>query len=159
MNYKAVEDKLAQTAEIRVRGILKKRKEGLKEFIVRFFTEWNNENETIYTVANRKVCEPKCRRSLGDVYKICKYYYPKCTLKQVALILYIDCFDEIERFRSSFCSATKKRMFYVGDDDQDSEMLNKYIKDEFGFTYKEWTGQEDDEDAEDMDDDNVDWNE
>lgn len=158
IDYKAIEAKLDKMAPIRVRGLLKKRKETIEEFICTFFRSWNEDKDTICVNNGHTQTAAGARRSLGDIYKICKYYYPKCTLKQVAKVVYEDCFEDVDIFRSSFCSATKKRMFYVGDNSQDSELLNQNIKDEFGYTCKEWLGKEVEE-AEDMDEDNTDWDE
>lgn len=124
---------------IRVQGLLKKRKESLEDFLKNFFTKWNEERDTIL-VDNKDVdTEAGCRRSLGDVYKIAKYYYPKCTLKEVKDILYTFAENEskLKGFRSSYCHSTKKRMFYYSSDAKNG-ILNGDENDEFGMKVEAW---------------------
>lgn len=59
----------------------------LKQWLLLFFST-NNNHPTIYadTKDSEKVmyqCSAGRRRSLGDIYMICKYYYPDCTLEEV----------------------------------------------------------------------------
>ncbi len=68
---------------IRLERTLKRRRETLQEFLVLFFQEWNDEKNTIYVDDSSIQTETGKRRSLGDIYMICKYYYPDCTLNQV----------------------------------------------------------------------------
>ena len=87
------------TPLLRIQGILKIRKESLRDFLYRFFTEWNRDKNTLFaqevedfiadptgyeeddeqtTTIDAKIgeiaCKPDKRRSLGDVFMICKYY-------------------------------------------------------------------------------------
>jgi len=144
---KAQSSKLTQLEEkinkevkaIRVQGLLKKRKESIEDFLKKFFTKWNGEKDTIL-VENKQVdTEAGCRRSLGDIYKITKYYYPNCTLKEVKDILYhfAENPDKIKGFRSSYCHSTQKRMFYY-DPDSKNSILNSDENDEFGMKVEAW---------------------
>lgn len=137
-----IADKLQKTIEssfnekIRIKGLLKKRKETLEQFIEKFFTKWNDEHETIYVDSKETQTEPECRRSIGDIYMICKYYYPKCTLKQIKDILY-DLVKNKEGYRSSYCHSTKKRMFYYSNTENNA-LLNTSEKDEYGMVTGDW---------------------
>jgi hypothetical protein len=124
---------------IRIQGILKKRSETLQLFLVRFFTRWNHENDTIFVDTHKVQTAAGKRRSISDIYKICKYYYPACTLRQVKEMLYGGLTgDDIPRFRTSYCHTINKRVWYQGSSDQASSVYDKTTKDEFGMTYKEW---------------------
>lgn len=124
---------------LRVRGLLKKREETLKQFIIKFFTKWNPDKSTIFATKNPEIqCQPGRRRSIGDVFMICKYYYPRCTFKQVAQIVYVDLFNEVPKFRSSYCSVIHRRVFYVGTDTEQSVIYNKDQEDEFGNKFDDY---------------------
>ena len=81
--------------------------ETLSEFIFKFFKVYNNSHITCYKGTEEEVIKfkpatswpgamrPKTatqciegrRRSVQDLYLICRYYYPKCTLMQILTIL------------------------------------------------------------------------
>lgn len=115
--------------------ILKKRRETLKEFLVKFFTEWNLEKDTIF-VENREVqTEANKRRSLGDIYMICKYYYPNCTLQDVIKLLYVDLHNEITvGFRTSKCNTINKRVWYY-EEESNNGIFDKTSNDEYGHIW------------------------
>jgi len=122
---------------IRISGLLKKRTESVEEFLTKFFTTWNQEKPTIY-LDKRVQTEPDKRRSLGDIYLIVHYYYPRIGLKRVLRFLYQSGPDLVPRFRSSFCSTIKKRVFYQGDEAQSTGYFDEDLNDEYGKTIKKW---------------------
>jgi len=133
-----IQNKIKKEEAIRLPGLLKKRKETLEKFIIKFFNEWNDEKDTIYVDSREVQTEAGCRRSIGDIYLICSYYYPKCTLKEVWTILYgLFKSTKIAGFRSSMCSQIKKRVFY-SDPGDDSAIYNKSEKDEYGMVFTDW---------------------
>lgn len=123
---------------LRIRGLLKKRNETLEEFLIKFFNNYNNNKETLFVETKEVQTPPGKRRSIGDIYAICKYYYPTCTIRDVVNIVYNVLPTEVPRFRSSLCSQIKKRVFYQGTEDQQSAMYNTSNPDEFGFTIEDW---------------------
>lgn len=70
------------------------------------FAERNAQNSTIWS--DTKICQTTSgrRRSLGDIFMICRYYYPTITLAEVLTQLYA-------KFGSSICSTIHKRVFYI----------------------------------------------
>ncbi len=121
---------------IRLEKTLKKRKETLEQFLVLFFKEWNNEKNTIFVDTLEVQTEMEKRRSIGDIYMICKYYYPNCTLNEVLNLLYFRLPLVITNgFRTSYCNTIKKKVWYY-EEDNDTEALNKTANDEFGKPYK-----------------------
>lgn len=104
----------------------------LHEFLYQFFHKLNEEHDTIYVSNKELQTEANMRRSLGDIFMICKYYFKKCTLIDVLKVLYSDLFDE--GWRTSYCFDVEKRMWYY-DGDDDSGVFNIDKKDEYGYTY------------------------
>jgi hypothetical protein len=101
--------------EIRLEKTLRKRKESLQEFLIKFFEEWNEEKDTIYVTTQEVQTMAGKRRSLGDIYMICKYYYPNVTLEEVIRLLYITLPAHFRGFRSCKCSQIHKRVWYYED--------------------------------------------
>lgn len=136
MTIKQIEAKiLAQNPRtIRVRGILKKRKETLEEFLAKFFSNWNLHRDTLY-VDDESVQTPAGkRRSLGDIFMICSYYYPGCTLQTVLKLLYVTLpeNDKLDLgFRSSLCRRIEKRVWYF-DEAKGEGLYNEDEADEWG---------------------------
>ncbi len=120
------------TRPIRLEKTKKERSESLQTFLEKFFDVWNEEKNTIFA-DNREVQTP-CgkRRSLGDIFMICRYYYPTCTLGEVVKLLYAILPKSMSTgFRSSHCYDTKKRMFYFNPNDA-TGYFNSSEKDEYG---------------------------
>jgi len=123
---------------LRMEGLLKKRQETLEQFLINFFNVHNNNKNTLFAETKEIQTIPGKRRSIGDIYAICKYYYPTCTVRDVVNIVYNVLPTEVPRFRSSLCNQIKKRVFYQGTEDQQSAMYNTSNPDEFGFTIEDW---------------------
>jgi hypothetical protein len=135
-----IEKKILEQRVVRLQGFYKSQKKelSLKEFLINFFTQYNNENKTIYKDDKSTQTDVGKRRSLGDIFLICKYYYPKATLKEVVEILYNDLFNDIPRFRSSACYQIKKRVFYQGNANQKSEVYDLDDNDEWKVKFNDW---------------------
>lgn len=118
---------------IRLEKMKKIRTESLKEFLSQFFIKWNNEKDTIFVNDKELHTIAGLRRSLSDIYLICEYYYPDCTLEKVIYLLY-DILPKFmpNGFRTSFCYQQKRRMWYF-DSTQDTELCNSEKEDEFGY--------------------------
>lgn len=153
MKFEDIEKKIVKENEpIRLERTLKKRTESLEEFIVKFFQKFNEDRNTIYVMSKKVQTDTGRRRSMGDIYMICKYYYPTCTLKEVAAILYRLIGTE-RGFRSSICSQIHKRVFYFSDSDA-NQLYGKTTPDEYGKTTAFWNPLElnldDNQDEDDM---------
>lgn len=121
---------------IRIQGLLRRRRESLQEFLVRFFQEWNLEKNTIYVDDNAVQTAPNKRRSLGDIYMICKYYYPNCTLNEVLNLLYNVVPTVITRgYRTSYCFTINKRVWYYSENSANT-VADQAHTDEFGKQYQ-----------------------
>lgn len=119
--------------EIRLEKTLRKRKETLQEFLTIFFEEWNLDKDTIYVATQDVQTIAGKRRSLGDIYMICKYYYPKVTLEEIIRILYTVLPTALRGFCSCKCSQIQKRVWFYeeGRTNNDSQ---KDAADEYSHT-------------------------
>ena len=75
--FKDLQTKIEKQTDIRLGKFFKKNLPlTVKEFLINFFTKYNSEHNTIYVVAKTEQTSTNRRRSLGDLFKICQYYYP-----------------------------------------------------------------------------------
>lgn len=134
--------KIGDNAEFTVGSrITRVRRESLVDFLVKFFTNWNETRATVYIDDNSIQTEPEKRRSLGDIFMICKYYYPTCTLKEVAKALYVQLPTTINPgFRTSYCNTIRKRVWYY-DEEQANAVHDQGQNDEFGKNHAWWITQ------------------
>lgn len=110
----------------------------LCDFLYKFFVEFNYSKNTIYVENKQIQTEAGRRRSLGDIYCICKYYFPNCSLKEILRILYVDLHETLDGFRTSYCYTINKRVWYWEDPDDDNEQCDKLKEDEFGYIFNDY---------------------
>lgn len=129
------------TRAIRLEKTKRKRKETLQEFLIMFFTVWCKEKQTVY-VDNKEVQtglkgnHGVPRRSLGDIYMLCKYYYPDVTLKEVVYELYVGLKEHFNKgYRTSWCNFIQKRVWYF-DETRPNLFFDKTKNDEYGKPYR-----------------------
>ena len=139
LNASPIKLKLANNTEVTTgRTISRVRRESIAEFLEKFITSWNLKRATLYANDGTVQTEPDKRRSLGDIFLICRYYYPTCTLKEVANALYNTLPTMITPgFRTSICSTIHKRVWYY-DEEQENGVMNSGGGDEFGKTASWW---------------------
>ncbi len=89
---------------------IRKKIEGKDEFMKKFF-ERNAKYETIHPGNGHTQNVRGARRSLGDIYMIVKYYYPKCTLESILPYFYGNTEQRIPNMISQFCQGTQKRVY------------------------------------------------
>lgn len=80
----------------------------LKTFIKNFVREYSKQHTTYHDM--RFICDRNRRRSLGDIFLICRCYYPDCTLKEVLGYL-IELLENSEIY-GSYCSTINKYVFH-----------------------------------------------
>lgn len=81
----------------------------LKSFLQRFFEEYNHRHATFNSKTRERICGSGRRRSIGDLYLISKYYFPKITL-DILITTLIELMNE-EKITVSKCSDIKKYVF------------------------------------------------
>jgi hypothetical protein len=133
------------TRSIRLERTLRTRRETLAQFIEKFFMEWNGNNETdeeqgeskntIFVDNHEVQTDWGRRRSLGDIFMICKYYYPACTLREVLQIL--TTIVSRDHFRTSWCNTIRKKVWYYNPNDSNAT-LNQEKQDEYGYTWSQY---------------------
>lgn len=130
---------------IRLEKTKRARKQNLQSFLEKFFMEYNKERNTIFVdETNGRVIQTDTNegngrlRSLSDIYMLCKYYYPDCTLKEVMTLIYKTLPKEMEKgFRTCYCKMTKQRVWYFNPKWGPTMVVNKDAVDEFGYVYAE----------------------
>lgn len=130
----AIEKRILGNEPIRLEKLLKKTIPAtLKDFLIKFFETYNGEKNTIYVESKRVQTQTGRKRSLGDIYFICKYYFPDCTLKQVLTLLYttLPAHYGARGFRTSYCNVINKRVWYYSSGSA-SQVYDIEVADEFG---------------------------
>ncbi len=83
---KKIEEKILKERPIRLAKFFKKDLPAtVEEFLINFFREYNNNHDTRYVDVDDVQTDAGCRRSMGDLYLLVKYYYPSVTFKQDVL--------------------------------------------------------------------------
>ena len=86
----------------------------LQQFIKTLVRQYNYKYDTVFVkndYSARVQCFSGKRRSLGDIYLICKYYYPNCRIEEVLTIL-INLLQE-RKIYGSYCSTINKYVFHL----------------------------------------------
>ena len=110
------------------------------EFIQRFIIEFNNNYSTYQD--GKLICNKDRRRSLGDIFLICKYYYPEVTMQRV-LIELLKLLNN-RYIAGSYCNTIHKYVFHkssrhIGRSDKveySNEINFGHILDAYGFKPK-----------------------
>lgn len=112
----------------------------VEEFLIKYFKELNKEKDTIVVETKQIQTSKNRRRSLGDIYMLCKYYFPKVTLDEIIGLLYGTKFSEKigKGFRTSYCFTINRRVWYYSPC-LNSEVANTTYPDEFGNVYSYYT--------------------
>lgn len=87
--------------------------DNLEEFIIKFFKSYNKSYDTYDLITHKQVCRAYRRRSIGDIYLICKNYFPDTNLDAV-----IKCLIRLVKadiLAVSKCSDIKKYVFVQKD--------------------------------------------
>jgi len=65
-----------------------------------------------YSLENKLQCQGYKSRGLCDIYRICKFYIPTCTLEDVYKVV----MKKTMLLRSTFCNETNQTVFYRSGD-------------------------------------------
>lgn len=86
----------------------------LQQFIKTLVRQYNYKYDTVFVkneYSTRVQCFSGKRRSLGDIYLICKHYYPNCKIEEVLSIL-INLLQNKEIY-GSYCTTIHKYVFHL----------------------------------------------
>jgi len=120
---------------IRLEKTRKRRPGDLSDFLYKFFTDYNEERCTINAKTREEHCDVGRRRSLNDIYRICRYYYD-CTLPEVVRVLHKELL-KMGGFVSSYCHCINKRVYYY-DPNRQNEIYDRQRGDQYGLTWEQW---------------------
>lgn len=136
----ALETQIKSARDIRLEKLFKKTIPAtVEEFLIKFFKAYNAEKNTIYVDDRTVQTTVGRRRSLGDIYKLCKYYYPNITLKEILVFLYKTLPAKLNPgFRTSYCTTIKKRVWYYSAISTNL-VHNASTNDEYGHTVNWYT--------------------
>lgn len=88
----------------------------LETFIFNFLNVLNVKYCTLHKETLEMTCERGKRRSLEDIFLICKYYYPNCTMEEVLIVL-IDILENKDIYiGASYCNTINKYVFHIQSD-------------------------------------------
>lgn len=134
--FKAIQESISKERPVRLEKLLKRYiPVTLEEFLIKFFQDWNEKKNTIYVDTEEVQTMIKKRRSLQDIFLICRYYFPSCTLKEVMTLLQT-VLPKKASLRSSFCGVIKRKTYYW--DGRESIVANAESKDEWGYRVKDY---------------------
>jgi hypothetical protein len=94
-------------------------------FLLKFFKEYNDIYNTV-NKNNKVICDTGRRRSLDDIYLICKYYFPDCTTYQVFKELIK--LSKSNKINYSKCSTINKYVFYHNPYTYAENSSNSYVE-------------------------------
>lgn len=112
----------------------------MEEWIRKFINELNYEKNTL-NIDGSINTEAGKRRSLGDIYRVAKTYFPNISFKELVVTL----FKIRGEFNDSCCKTIQKHVFYRQNDGMrhNAETDNSYgyngPYDEFGRTLSDYT--------------------
>ncbi len=83
-------------------------------------------------------CQPFCRRSVLDIWRIYNYYFPKVSIFRIMYLLYeIVTDDDNDSVSTNVCSDIERQVFWVRDFD-DAYVVMDEDKNEFGYYMEAW---------------------
>lgn len=109
------------------------RTDSLETFLENFFTSYNNKFSTYYKDSEKVQTSRGRYRSLGDVFLICRNYYPECTLAEV-LYYMIEVLPAKIALFTWYCPDINKRVWFL----RYNEVGDVHRRDEFGYYYKDY---------------------
>jgi uncharacterized protein (UPF0297 family) len=114
--------------------------QSLEDFLINFLRNYNTVYRTVYASGTREgdtQTSNNRRRSIGDIFKICRYYYPDCKLVDLAHILYG---KHLATGKLSFvgtlkCRQINKRVWW---NNLSHRISDELTPDEYGMTISQW---------------------
>jgi len=139
-SLKRFEQDLIELGLLRLTGVAKKnlKEKDIHIFIENFLKCYNKVYNTINTKTRKLQTMANRRRSAGDIFRLCKYYFPNCTFVEVLKSLSLTTLKV--GYCSSICSTIHKRVYrsytpIIWSRPEENErgiIYNPNMKDEFG---------------------------
>ena len=115
-----------------------------RQFVINLIRNSNIGHTTVYVGGTRdgQMQTPSGRRrSIGDLFKLCRFYFPDCKLVELASILYTDKFNnvaDISFIGTLRCATIHKRVWWNNGQHRISHEINL---DEYDMTFNDWLTQ------------------
>lgn len=81
----------------------------LKDFVLQFLVSLSSETNTLIASTKKVFCKPAKRRSIADIYNLCRYYYDNVTFAEVQCAL-ASLWKE-KKIGFFYCNSTKRRVY------------------------------------------------
>lgn len=120
-NFKVLQDKIeAENKPIKLGNkgypFTHNTNESLSDFIKNFILTYSKNYDTCYVSNGNVQTDTNSgkgrRRSLGDIYMVCKHYYPECNLHEIIELLYVKLPKTFSRLGSCKCATILKRVWW-----------------------------------------------
>lgn len=130
-----IEKKLKNRHNLTLKGYVHNKELSLEDFVEKLLLSLVFKHTTLYKGGGTQTPKAK-HRSLGDIYKICKSYYPECSLHNLLSILWCLCFNE-RVIDIMYCGGIEK-MTYFKRGDLGYFSSPDYQKDEYEISIGEY---------------------
>lgn len=120
----------------------------LENFIENELFKLANLYGTVFVKTNKDQCRKRADRSLGDIYQICKYYFPETTVFDVIRIIFNKIqektnsdnpFDQEDPFFvGHYCSMVRKRVWNTKQEKDNYILGNRIAYDEYGYQLSDY---------------------
>lgn len=111
MKLKEIEEKLNKLKLIKFKGDIKFN--NIREVLKRACKNCYEDDEITYTITGHYQCGKGKNRGLRDLYRLCKYYFPKLTLKEFL--------PQTKFLLHSFCNETYQTVHQYMKDERNSD--------------------------------------
>lgn len=130
-------EKAKYTTELlKFEGVVREKKQNLESFIYTLLTKHVTNNNTVVAVTGEVCCGKGKLRSLGDIFRICSYYYPGVRLATVKSTLLNFGSDLV----GHYCGTVKRRVYTHSEVKPGFIQSGKYSRDEFGDSIEYTSG-------------------
>lgn len=109
----------------------------LKTFINNFINEYNMTHNTLFVKDNTIQTRQSKHRSSGDIYKICKFYFPNKSFKLETIMRILYELIQEKQIITQYCYGVGKRVFLYYNPYFRNYQIKKEL-DEYGLTFNDW---------------------
>lgn len=128
---------LSQGSLLKFEGISKNDlpEKNIDDFMSRFFY-YNAKYRTVYAANGAGQTPANKRRSVADIYRIVRYYFPNASLTKLYKRLTQLVKDNV--ISSAFCEVIGKRVYRKRDGYENTSFFNGTMTDEYGVDFEEF---------------------
>ena len=130
-------------APIKFRGIDKEliKSKNVKDFIENELFGIGAVCTSVYAETNKYQCRSDADRSIGDIYALCKYYFPETTVIDVIKIIYNRILEYQNTklfFVGHYCNQIEKRVYNHKNIRTGYCLCHEYTKDEYELKHNDY---------------------